>query len=392
MNCFPLIWNYGPELFGIGSYTVKAYPMLFALCFIIGRQMAIYMFQREGKDLKYVDTIITYIMVGTTLGARLGHVVFYDWHYYSQHLLEILLPFKFEPTIKFQGFAGLASHGAAIGIILVLFLYTKCSFNFSLKPFHFSAKLQNRPGQSFLWLIDRTVLVVALAGTLIRIGNFMNSEIYGEPTNARYGVIFVRNTVTKIKSSSNHAIDKISVTHNPSHTALNKDGFSPITLQIRFKQGITDEEVLRCFIENKVKKLLSTGNNTLENIAEPKASPLSYAIQKQNNAYVANINTIGIVRHPSQLYESITCIFVFILLMGIWKYRKYNPREGSLAGLFMTIVFTLRIIHEMLKEGEVVFSNSWLSITNAQMLSIPAILLGIIFYFWNFKEKPKISG
>lgn len=391
MNFFPLIWNYGPELFGIGSCTVKAYPLLFALCFVIGRQMAIYMFQREGKDIKYVDNIIIYVMLGTTLGARLGHVFFYDWHYYSHHLLEILLPFKFGPTIKFQGFAGLASHGAAIGIILAIFLYTKCRFNISLKPFHFSAKLQNRPGQSFLWLIDRTVLVVALAGALIRIGNFMNSEIYGEPTNSCYGVIFVRNTVSKIKNSSNGAIDKISVTHNPTHRDLNQDGLSPITLQIRFKQGINDDEVLRCFIENKVKKLLSTGYNTLENIAEPKASPLSYTIQKQGKAYAANINTIGIVRHPAQLYESITCIFVFILLMGIWKKRKHNPREGSLAGLFMTIVFTLRIIHEMLKDGEVVFSNSWMSITNAQMLSIPVILLGIIFYFWNFKQQTKVA-
>jgi prolipoprotein diacylglyceryl transferase len=120
-------------------------------------------------------------VLATLLGARLGHVFFYDWEYFRNHLLEILLPFKFEPEFKFTGFAGLASHGAAISIIIVMYFYSK--------------NVIKRP---ILWVLDRVVISVACGAIFVRIGNFFNSEIVGKVTNnTTFGIKFIRDYFTQ---------------------------------------------------------------------------------------------------------------------------------------------------------------------------------------------------
>lgn len=389
-NISPLIWNYGPEFFKIGSFSVKWYSLLFALSFVIGRQIGIYIFTREGKNIANVDTILTYMMLGTTLGARLGHVIFYQWDYFSKHPLEILLPFKFEPTFKFTGYSGLASHGAFVGLLLASFLYCFAQLDIKLSPFRFKFTIKKKQSldHNFLWLADRIVIIVALAGCLIRIGNFMNSEIYGKPTDSNFSVIFVRDTVNRIMSNGNF-IEKISVIPNDvdvQHSGI----YRPITLQIKFKRGATEEDYLKYFLERKVKSILSRGPyTTKENIHELEHTPLEYTLTKANGTFVANVHTLGVARHPSQLYESFTCILVLLILLGIWGRKKEKTRHGSLIGLFLILVFTMRIFHEMLKEGEIVCSTKWGVITDGQALSIPVVIIGLIFYFWTFKEKRK---
>ncbi len=173
MNFNAITWNpsIGIEL---GFFTVRYYSLMFVLAFGIGLTLMKKIYKEDNIEVEKIDSLFMYTIISTILGARLGHVFFYDWAYFSDHLAEILLPVKFNP-FRFTGFAGLASHGAAIGIITALYFYSK---NILKKP--------------LLFLLDRVAIGVALAGFFIRIGNLMNSEIIGKPTGSDYGIIFKR--------------------------------------------------------------------------------------------------------------------------------------------------------------------------------------------------------
>ncbi len=176
-------WNVSPELFSLGPISVRWYGMMFALGFLVGYQIMFKMFKFESSNTDWLDKLFIYTIVATIVGARLGHVFFYGWSYYSQHLLEIVLPIaKGETGYKFVGYQGLASHGGAIGIMIAIYLYSK--------------KVTKRP---MLWTLDRLIIPTALVAAMIRTGNLMNSEIYGVATNLPWGFIFDRNHETVAK-------------------------------------------------------------------------------------------------------------------------------------------------------------------------------------------------
>lgn len=158
-------WKIDPVIFTIGPREIRWYGLLFAAAFIFGNIITKRIFKNENVDVKWLDSLNIYMLIGTVVGARLGHVFFYEWGYYSQHLSEI-------PKV-WEG--GLASHGAAIGIILSLVV--------------FSIKVTKK---SLLWILDIIVISVALAGFFIRLGNLMNHEIIGEPTDVSWAFIFYR--------------------------------------------------------------------------------------------------------------------------------------------------------------------------------------------------------
>ena len=166
-------WNVNPEIFDIGI-SVRYYGLLFALAFIFGYKVEEKIFRSEGLLMPWLDKLWIYVAIATIVGARLGHCIFYDWTYYSAHPLEMILPVRFTPEFKFTGYQGLASHGAAIGIIVGLWYYSK--------------KVSKK---SIFWILDRAVIPIALAGFFIRMGNLMNSEIVGLPTELPWGFRFV---------------------------------------------------------------------------------------------------------------------------------------------------------------------------------------------------------
>ena len=166
-------WNVNPEIFDIGI-SVRYYGLLFALAFIFGYKIEEKIFKSEGLPMPWLDKLWIYVAIATIVGARLGHCIFYDWTYYSAHPLEMILPVRFTPEFKFTGYQGLASHGAAIGIIAGLWYYSK--------------KVSKK---SIFWILDRAVIPIALAGFFIRMGNLMNSEIVGLPTELPWGFRFV---------------------------------------------------------------------------------------------------------------------------------------------------------------------------------------------------------
>ena len=175
MNLLQINWNISPEIFRVGGFALRYYSLMFVLAFIISYYLLSRIFKKENVPQRLLDKLLLYVFIGTLAGARLGHTLFYEFGYYKNHLLEIILPFTFtNDRFEFTGYQGLASHGGAIGILLAVGLYCK------------------KYKQSFLWVMDRLVIVVALSGFFIRVGNFFNSEIIGKPTNHSWGVIFER--------------------------------------------------------------------------------------------------------------------------------------------------------------------------------------------------------
>lgn len=168
------VWN-PTEGIDLGFFVIRYYSLMFVIAFGLGWYIMKHIFERENESLEKLDSLFIWTVLSTLLGARLGHVFFYDWEYYSNHLSEILLPFRFDPTFEFTGFQGLASHGAAIAIILSMYFFSK--------------NIMKRP---LLWVLDRVVIPVASGAIFVRIGNFFNSEIVGKETTSPYGVQFVR--------------------------------------------------------------------------------------------------------------------------------------------------------------------------------------------------------
>ena len=169
-----IIWN-PTEGIDLGFFVIRYYSLMFVIAFGLGWYIMKHIFERENESLEKLDSLFIWTVLATLLGARLGHVFFYDWEYYSNHLSEILLPFRFDPTFEFTGFQGLASHGAAIAIILAMYFFSK--------------NVMHRP---LLWVLDRVVIPVASGAIFVRIGNFFNSEIVGKETSSSFGVQFVR--------------------------------------------------------------------------------------------------------------------------------------------------------------------------------------------------------
>lgn len=165
-------WNVDPEIFSLGPLSIRWYGLLFASGFLIGYYIGERMLKSEGVNQKWIDSLFFYIIIATVVGARLGHVLFYGWEYYSQHPAEIIKVWH----------GGLASHGGAIGILIAMYLHSK--------------KVTKR---TMLWTLDRIVVPTALVAAFIRTGNLMNSEIYGIQTTLPWGVIFERNGETVAK-------------------------------------------------------------------------------------------------------------------------------------------------------------------------------------------------
>jgi prolipoprotein diacylglyceryl transferase len=272
-------WNPNPEIFKIFEFPVRYYGLFFAMAFLAGFQVMTYIFKKEGRPVEQADQLLLYAMVATVVGARMGHYFFYEFPLLQAD------PMRFFIQMITPPFSGLASHGAAVGLFSAFYLYVK-----------------KNPGQSYLYVTDRMVIVVSLAGFFIRMGNLMNSEIIGKPTDLPWGFKFFRDYE-----------------------------FNPL--------------------------------------GDP--------------AMVA-------ARHPSQLYEALSCLVIFTLLMWFWSKKKGKTQEGLMTGLFMVVLFGLRFFYEFLKENQSDFENQ-MALNMGQILSIPSVIFGLIVLFYSCK-KAKMNG
>ena len=165
MSLLSIIWNPDPVAFSMGAVEVRWYGIIYATGFLFAIWLLGKMLKSEGCPDEWADKIFIYMVIAVIIGSRLGHVFFYDWDYYKDHLGEIFQIWK----------GGLASHGGAAAIIITVWLLAK-----------YLCK------KSFFWLADRMYVVCCSVAALIRIGNLMNSEIYGCETDLPWGFKFVR--------------------------------------------------------------------------------------------------------------------------------------------------------------------------------------------------------
>lgn len=160
-----ITWTFDPDLISVGPFTVRWYGLMWALGFFIGYHVESKIYKNEGLPPEAMERLLYYMIFGTIIGARIGHCFFYDWEYYSNHLLELFCIWK----------GGLSSHGGAFGILTAMWLFRKT--------------IQ----KSYIWVLDRIVIAVAICGACIRMGNLFNHEIYGNPTDVPWAFRFVTN-------------------------------------------------------------------------------------------------------------------------------------------------------------------------------------------------------
>ncbi len=307
MHALNIFWNPSKGI-DLGFFTLHYYSIMWIVAFLLGFYIVKRIFKNENQTNEALDSLFIYSVIGIMLGARLGHVIFYQPELINDDFFSIFLPFKFKGGIEFTGFKGLASHGAAIGMIISMYLYN----NKVVK-------------KTVLWVLDRVVVPVSLGAVFVRLGNFINSEIIGKETDSSLGVHFVQDY-------------------------YNTYDVSKIT-------GISDSQ---------------QAYNAL--VSDPK--------------YIEVLNKVPL-RHPAQLYEAFSYVFVFLILMYFyWKTNK-RDQQGFLFGLFLVLLWSVRFFVEYVKEPQNIERADWL-LNTGQLLSIPFILIGLYFMFF-FKPKTKLS-
>ncbi len=260
-----VFWSVSPDIFSIGPVTIRYYGLLFVLGFISGYYLFKRYYKIEGIPLPEVDRLSVFVFIGAVLGARLGHVFFYEPAYYLENPLSIFKVWE----------GGLASHGGTLGLLIALWFYA------------------DRKKSKYVWILDRMSMPTALAGAFIRLGNLMNSEIYGHETSLPWGFVFV------------------------------KDGQT-------------------------------------------------------------------IPKHPTQIYEALAYLGVFIFLWIVYNKRKENTPRGIMIGWFMVLVFGARFFVEFVKEVQVGFEQD-MALNMGQILSIPFVIFGIFMILYSYKHKDNIE-
>jgi len=279
-------WAPSETIFSIGSFGIHYYSLMFIIAFSLGFYIMKNIYDKEKLNTEYAESLLVYMVFSILIGARLGDVFFYNWDYYQNHLIEILLPirekndssmfFGLIQNFEFIGFRGLASHGAVIGVLTGLYLYQR---KFKYKP--------------LLWILDKLTIPISLGACFVRIGNLFNSEIVGNYTNSNFGIVF-----------------------------------------------------------------LNRGEN--------------------------------MPRHPAQLYESFGYFILFLVLIKIYKDKKFI-NNGFLMGVGFTGMFSIRFIVEFVKESQGGFEEFLPILTTGQWLSIPLIVLGVILTYYSQMKLKKIN-
>ncbi len=359
MSLFAFItWDVNPNIIE-SPIMIRYYGLLFGLAFFAGFTLMKKMFAKENISDEWLDKILMYAVVGTVVGARLGHVFFYEWGYYSQHLMEIPQVWK----------GGLASHGAAIAIVIAMWIY---------------AKRVTKGTKTVLWTLDKVVITVALAAGLIRVGNLMNSEIIGDKSEANTAFFFQYEAKESIARYFYASSENITFSEEKD-TKIERDGFSfpqkEVTIIINEPnvKAVDAEDFYKTFYANTYQDYNSNEQHYFATKQKPNI--------QQTVDGIRITATLGIIpRIPTQILEAISYFSIFLLLIwGYWKQEWYK-REGLVFGVFFLLMFSARFIVEFWKEHQT-DSLANASLNMGQWLSVPGILIGVVFIVFALRKK-----
>ncbi|MCC5917611.1 MAG: prolipoprotein diacylglyceryl transferase [Cryomorphaceae bacterium] len=344
-------WDFSQGL-DIGFFTLRYYSLLFALGFLSGYYIVKRIFEQENIPIQWLDSLLTYVVVATIIGARLGHVFFYEWSYYSQHPGEILKVWE----------GGLASHGAAVAIILALII--------------FSRKVSK---MSVLWVLDRAVITIALAGCFIRMGNMANSEIYGAIGNSSIETVYLQPTKSRILRIY-EGVESVEFEKTDATQQYSDLGQFPIyNMRVQFMPEVSDEYV-KGIVQMQIPSMLSNQPIDNKTVVPPKSRVLNDSLQihRTTEAVFAEIPMLGVPRYPTQVIEALAYLLIFILLYTLFYRTNIKFAMGRIFGLFLITIFGFRFFVEFFKANQVAFEQQ-LQLNMGQYLSIPLVLLGIFF-------------
>ncbi|MEO0331767.1 MAG: prolipoprotein diacylglyceryl transferase family protein, partial [Bacteroidota bacterium] len=195
-----------------------------------------------------------------------------------------------------------------------------------------------------------------------------------------HSLIEILENTQGIESVAIEASDQSDLRPEETEFSSDESPYRPITATITFEEASYQEAEIRNYLETQVKSIMTRYASVREHIYEPSATPLNYELSQQRGAYVAEVQTFGIPRHPAQLYESGTTFLVFLLLLFLWSQMKEKTPEGLFLGLFLIFVFGLRFVHEFFKENQVDWEGN-LPLNMGQWLSIPLVLIGLYLLF-----------
>ena len=340
------IWDADPTIFEIFGKEVRWYGLLFMSGFIIGNFIMRYMYRRQSLEPQILDPLLLYLIIGVIIGARLGHVLFYDPAYYFSNPIKILA-FR-------EG--GLASHGGTIGAFIATLIYCR------------------RYRQPLLWVLDHLVIVCAIGASLIRLGNFANSEIYGYPTQASTGVVFARNALDYIKQSAEAQSATLAQnTEKDAPTTL-----LPVHMHLTYDSSIPTDR-LKTFLEHKLPPIFK--KSYINKHLQAPNDTLNVEVRVERRKTVAEVALWGIPRHPTQLYESCFYMILAISLYLGWMFFRKKYATGTLFAASIVFLWTFRFFIEFLKEKQAHFDPP-LGLHMGQLLSIPFVIIGIILWIY----------
>lgn len=338
-----ILWDF-PNHIAIAGFELRFYSLMFIISFVLGQYGMQYVFKKENVNPKLMDSLVYWMVGATIIGARLGHVFFYDWGYYKNHLGEILMVWK----------GGLASHGAAISIVLAMIWWSK-------------RIAKKHP----IWTLDRIVIVVALAGGFIRMGNWFNSEIYGAPANSSVETVFVEAGRASIERGYGENVK--SLTFDETGTVFTTDSLNYPVLEAQFRFIGLNENQTGEYVNNYLARILNAISKDDANILPfPDATAEVYT--DENGAF-ASINVLGVPRYPTQLFEAAAYWLIFVILAFLYLKTNAKNRRGFIFGAFLIGVFGFRFFVEYYKEIQVSFETS-MSLNMGQWLSIPLVISG----------------
>lgn len=351
-----ITWDVGRGI-DLGFLTLRYYSLLFAAGFVLGYYIMKKMFKEAGVPQAKLDTLLTYVVIATIVGARLGHVFFYEWDYYSQHPMEILMVWK----------GGLASHGAAVAIIIAIIIYSRRELK---KP--------------TLWMLDRLVITIALAGALIRLGNWFNSEIYGDVANSNLETVFMNPARERITAAAEDKILAVDFKETDSQVVTDSVILPVYEMQLQMEPGYNHQSA-EALILNRVAPYLNSFSKENRNILFPEDAEVHWDLDREN---VAIVDVMGVPRHPTQLYEAFGYLLIFFILYRIYLTLPLRQRIGFIFGSFLVLIFGFRLGIEFLKENQVAREEQWV-LNTGQWLSIPLVLAGLFFMFTAKKKELK---
>lgn len=310
----------------------------------MGYYIFCYIMKRQGykQYAEMANTFVIYAIVGTALGARLGHVFFYQWDYYSQHLLEILMVWK----------GGLASHGGVLGMIIAVILFMR--------------KYGKVYNVSIWTFFDALIVPALLVSCCIRLGNFCNSEILGVQTQSEKGIVFcgeIYSGIHRLDSSTEKP--KVKIERNGPAAA----GLQPITCTFEFK--------------NENERVASWLFSYMQHYADDNFRFDNHKIEthQADGRWQYSVACNGVLRHPSQLYEAMFYLLLFVIAMLV--YRKLFLRTGLSLALFLGAIFLFRFFIEFIKIDQVE-AESEMVLNIGQKLSIPVVIGCLCLAVWRY--------